>query len=217
MECGPRDGARRLVAAVPTEPASSAAGVASPAHEEAEVIARARCGDRSAQGALYWRHYPTVRRHVQHLLGPDPDVDDVVQDVFVSVFASLRGFRGESSLKTWLHRVTVRVARRYWRRRAVRRALGVAWATAAPASGATVPGPDSDAREQLRLLYEALGRISPRLREAFVLRCVEGLSVEAAARVAGVRPDAMKQRARRAVCQLQDILSETTGQEAEDV
>ena len=59
--------------------------------------------------SLYARHRADVARLVYRMLNGSADVDDVVQEVFVQVFRSLKDFRGQAKFSTWVHRVAVNV------------------------------------------------------------------------------------------------------------
>ena len=74
-----------------------------------DVVSRCRLGSEAAWAELYATHAPAVARFLRRVLGPDPDLDDVVQRVFVSAFASIRGYRGEGKITTWLFGIARRV------------------------------------------------------------------------------------------------------------
>ncbi len=86
-------------------------------------VARAQQGDHAAFGALYREHRSRVACWVRHKLGPGAsgaDVEDLVQDVFVQVFRSLRKYQRKAKFTWWLYRVAVNVVlmhRRTLRRR----------------------------------------------------------------------------------------------------
>src|SRR5438045_5995334 len=83
-----------------------------PAADVASLVEAARRGEPAAFGALFRVHHARVHRVVYRLVGPSPDVDDLVQQVFVEGFRSLRAFRGEALFSTWLSRIAVRVTMR---------------------------------------------------------------------------------------------------------
>jgi RNA polymerase sigma-70 factor (ECF subfamily) len=80
------------------------------------VVERAQSGDQAAWKELFARHRTDVARVVQRTLGPSPDVEDVVQDVFVHLFRSIGSFRGDSKFSTWVFRIAWNVARMHIRR-----------------------------------------------------------------------------------------------------
>ena len=154
---------------------------------EVALVARARSGDAEALGALFVAHATATRRLLRSTLGPDDEIDDVAQEVFVQVHRSIGRFRGESGFSTWLHRLTVNTAVSHLRSRARRRArLGAAPPITPPAS----PEPRADdragAREMLRRLYAILDRLPVKRRVAFSLFELEGLTLERLSEVLGV-------------------------------
>src|SRR3954469_13073311 len=66
-----------------------------------DLVARWKAGEQRAATLVVQRHASAVSRFVTSI-GARDDVEEVVQDTFVRAFASLDGFRGESSLRTWL-------------------------------------------------------------------------------------------------------------------
>jgi RNA polymerase sigma-70 factor (ECF subfamily) len=137
-----------------------------------------RCvaGDRGAQRELFDRESRRVHSALFRILGSNAQMDDLMQEAFLEVFRSLKTFRGESLLGTWIDRCTVRVAYAYLsnkRRRVPQLEL--------------VPDvPDGDpsaeervlAREAARRLYSELDRLEPTHRLAFTLHAIEDRSLQ---------------------------------------
>ena len=172
-----------------------AEGGASEGTAEAALVARARSGAPEALGALFVAHAAATRRLLRSVLGPDDELDDLVQEVFVQVHRSIRGFRGESGFSTWLHRLTVNTAVSHLRSRARRRARLEA---APPIAPPTCPGPGPDdragAREMLLHLFAILDAMPVKRRVAFTLFELEGLSLERLSKVLDISVEAAKSR-----------------------
>lgn len=170
-----------------------------------ELVRAAQGGDRRAFTRIFRRHADRVHTHLTRLVGPVPERDDLVQQVFLSFHRALPGFRAEASLATFLHRITVNAAFDHLRGR--RRA-------AAPIEPAEVerlldPGLDlrqrAEARNDLVRLFRLLDRLAAPKRIAFVLVAIEGLSLAEAAALVDASADTVKQRVRAARREL-DVL-----------
>src|SRR5258705_530391 len=90
-------------------PATRASTAAPPVGDEV-LVDRIRAGDRTAYTALYQRYADRVFARLTRLIGPGPDREDLLQQVFLELHRSLPGFRGDASLSTFLYRITVNVA-----------------------------------------------------------------------------------------------------------
>lgn len=149
----------------------------------AEVVARAQRGDAAAFGELFRRHVAGVHRHLQLLIGPDADVDDLVQMVFINVFHSLQGFRGQAAFSTWLFRITINVARQEIRARArLRRLAGAVQEAEVVRSGYHDPSQERRLASWQQI-YEVLDRLPRKKRETYILYVYEGYSLEEIARL----------------------------------
>lgn len=86
----------------------------------AHVVARARDGDRAAQGELYACYGQAVYGLARRILGRADLADDVLQDTFIEVLRSLPGFREEAPLGMWIRRIAVSkclmLLRSHWHR-----------------------------------------------------------------------------------------------------
>lgn len=146
------------------------------------ILARAVAGDAAAFRRIYERHRPDVARLVFRIVG-GADLEDVIQEVFVQVYRSLKDFRGQSKFSTWLYRVTVNVAlmhRRFARSRPV-------FAEESPPdlvrSDDGRPDEDAERRERVRAFGRLLDRLADKKRVVFVLHELEGLSPREIARI----------------------------------
>jgi RNA polymerase sigma-70 factor (ECF subfamily) len=155
------------------------------------------------------RVYTVARR----LVGNDADADDVSQDVFVQVMRKLSTFRGESTLSTWLYRVTVNVALSYRRKYASRREHRLPEFLENSRQRATLrrklAQPEQLALDQEahRLIEMAIGRLPKLYRDAYVLADVQELANAQIATILGLSVAAIKTRVRRARLLMRKLLA----------
>jgi RNA polymerase sigma-70 factor (ECF subfamily) len=182
-------------------------------------IALARlCGsrDREAVRHLVTANNQRLFRAAWSILKDRAEAEEAVQAGYMSAFAAMDRFEGRSSLSTWMTRIVINEAlgrlRSQRRRREHLESEGIsliesyrerlAQASAEPAPDVTV------AREQLRILIEkSVAELPDNFRSVFVLREIEGLSVEETADVLGILPATVKTRLHRARGKLQQALA----------
>src|SRR3978361_1404604 len=80
--------------------------------EDVLLVDRCLTGEPAATRELFRRHKNRVHASLFRVLGSNQDMDDLLQEAFLQVFQSLRGWRAEASLATWVDRVAVRCAHR---------------------------------------------------------------------------------------------------------
>lgn len=190
------------MASSPTLPAVHAAPDDTPGPADAvggDLTARARAGDLRAWSQLYQLHFDRVFRRLCHLVGQAAAAEDLTQETFARAVVALPGFDGRAALSTWLCGIANNVARNWLRDQDTRRRAEQRLAELA----ALRPGGEPIDRTHLRrvrseVLYDALARLPDHLREAFVLREIEGLSMQEAATQAGVSSNNMTVRVWRA-------------------
>jgi RNA polymerase sigma-70 factor, ECF subfamily len=128
-----------------------------------------------APRAIWTRFSALVRRIVRRSLGSQQDVEDIVQDVFTTLFTKPSLLREPASLRAFIVSVTLHNISYELRRRRVRRWVGIAPTSELPDIRVVESNPES--REALTHFYGILDRIRTRDRLAFVLRYVEGMEV----------------------------------------
>jgi RNA polymerase sigma-70 factor (ECF subfamily) len=157
----------------------------SPIDEDVALVEELRGGRREAMESLWRRHAGMVRGILRRMLGPDQDVEDLLQDTFIHFFRQLPSLRDPRALRMFLITIATNTARGELRMRRVRR-----WVKPT-ASGALPDIPthgedDMEARQALHRFYGILDRLSPYDRTAFVLRFVEDLDLVDVAAAVGV-------------------------------
>jgi len=148
-----------------------------------EIVARCKQGDAAAFRELFDRHVAGVYRHLKLLVGPNEDVDDLLQLVFLNVFQSIGRFKGESAFSTWLFRITINVARQEIRVRGRQRRLGTAIVDVGKVACFSARQTPESRLADWQRIYEILDKLSPKKRETFVLYMYEGYSLEEIARL----------------------------------
>jgi RNA polymerase sigma-70 factor (ECF subfamily) len=172
--------------------------------------------DREAVRHVVTSNNQRLFRAAWSILKDRAEAEEAVQAGYLSAFSALDKFEGRSSLSTWLTRIVINEAlgrlRTQRRRREQLESEGVtlmesyrerlAQASAEPAPDVTV------AREQLRSLIEkAVAGLSDNFRSVFVLREIEGLSIEDTAEALGIPPATVKTRRHRARAKRQQALA----------
>jgi RNA polymerase sigma-70 factor (ECF subfamily) len=169
--------------------------------EVAQLVEQARAGRTDAWARLYQRYFAQIFRHVRYLGGEQAAVEDLVQEVFARALVALRDFDGRSSFSTWLHGIAVNVARNHWRAStSTQTAHDRLRAIQSVRESSQQPDVDRThlARERARAVYAVLAGLPEHLREAFVLRDLEGLAPDEAAAQLGISPGNLAVRATRA-------------------
>lgn len=170
--------------------------------EDVLLVDRCLSGEPAATRELFRRHRNRVHACLFRVLGGNRDMDDLLQDAFLQVFQSLRGWRAEASLATWIDRVAVRVAYRYLSqksRRVQTAALGDDEAAVEMATVSEGPGARRQlARDGVKRLYAVLDQLSPAARLAFTLHEIDGRTISETAELVGSSVTATKLRVWRA-------------------
>jgi RNA polymerase sigma-70 factor, ECF subfamily len=160
------------------------------------------------------RYLPMFYKRAFRFLGNATDAEDAVQDALLSAYKHLGQFRGQAQLSTWLTTIVTNAARMQLRRR--RRSSYVSLDEAQGDDGLTFserlpdskPSPEevcstAEARDRL---VDGLKQLSPKLRQAFQLRDIDGLTTKEAALVLDVPQGTVKAQLARARAKLAGII-----------
>lgn len=142
-----------------------------------ELVLRCQQLERGAQAEFYRKYRQDVARTLYKVLGPDADLEDALQDVFVEVFRSIDRFKGESKITTWLYRVSVNVALQKLRRRK-RRPEGYVSVPKDEIPDHETPMRALQRKESSRFVYAILDTIAPKKRTVFILSEIFGMSAK---------------------------------------
>jgi RNA polymerase sigma-70 factor, ECF subfamily len=149
--------------------------------DDASLVAAMRNGRLDAGATFYDRHARAIHALVFRLMGPDPELDDVVHDVFVRALESLPRLREPSALRSWLFGIAVRTVGIRFQKRTRQRWLRFMAPEEVPEVATTTPS--TELGEALRDVYGILKGMRPEERIALVLHRVEGLALEDAAAI----------------------------------
>jgi len=175
--------------------------------DDRALVALVLGGDRGAFREITRRCNQRLFRVARGVLNDDAEAEDVVQAAYVDAYAKLGEFRGDASLSTWLTRIVLNEA--YGRLRARHPTVGVEQLESSSGEGAQVlaftsraGGEDpaaAAARGQIRRLLEtAVDALPEPFRIVFVLREVEGCSVEETSLALDLKAETVKTRLHRA-------------------
>lgn len=181
---------------------------ASSALADEEIIARVLAGERGLFELLMRRHNERVYRAVRSIMRDETEAEDAMQQVYVDAFQHLGEFAGRSRFSTWLTRIALNEA--LARRRRVH--------PDAPGDEemANVPDPRSSPEQRAsdselhRVISDAIDLLPEHFRTVFVLRAVQGLSVQETAESLDLNEDTVKTRLHRARNLLQRTIQERT-------
>jgi len=160
------------------------------------------------------RNLPVFYKRAFRFLGNRPDAEDAVQDALLSACKHLGQFRGQAQLSTWLTAIVTNAARMQLRRRRRGSYLsleepkgedGLTYSERLPDSK---PGPEEvcSASQVRDRVVNGISQLSPRLRRAFQLRDIDGLTTKEAALVLGVPQGTLKAQLARARAKLAGIM-----------
>lgn len=131
-------------------------------------------GDKSAFQVLVKRHKEKVRNIIYITMNNSAFVDDIAQEVFITVYKNLKHFRFESQFTTWLYRITVNRCKDYLRRMNVRKIFSPI-DEGYNVSEYSTPVENTDIS---KIVMDAIAKLPVKLRMPLILKDIEGFSYQ---------------------------------------
>ena len=204
------------------------AGLVDPTEDTALVL-KAKEGDLAAFEALVSRYERQVYTLALRIVRQEQDAEDVTQQTFLSALDHLAGFRGESSFATWLMRIATHGALKVLRKKRGLDTVSLEQETEPQEGYETIAHPQYIAdwrntpdklvqQTEIRdLIEKALDQLDEKHRLVFLLRDVEGLSIQEAAAALNLSESNVKVRLLRARLQLREYLTQALGDSATQI
>ena len=155
------------------------------ASSDEAIVKRVQQGDVSAYNILVIKYQHKVAQIISKFVGNSADVNDVAQEAFIKAYKAINNFRGESSFYTWLYRIVVNAAKTYLESNSKRKNhidVDSEEFQSIDAQGVLTSkeSPDKiiESQELQQVILSAMNELPEELRQAIMLREVEGMSYE---------------------------------------
>jgi RNA polymerase sigma-70 factor (ECF subfamily) len=189
----------------PTSPVSSnRLAVNRPDGNGPDLVARCQAGDVDAFAELYRHHAPRIFALTCRMSGSPETGEDLLQEVFLQAHRKIRGFKGDSTIGTWLYRLAINLCLDFVRSRQVK--MGKA-TDSLDREGAAAPGAAHDSPVERIDLERAIRQLPPGCREAFVLHDIEGYEHREIAQMLGIAEGTSKSQVFKARLKLRSALA----------
>lgn len=166
------------------------------ARSDAEIAEALRRGDRDAELEAWNRFSPGSAETLRRLLGPGPDREDLLQEVYLRFFRNVRSLREPAAVRGFLSGICVHVVRQEIARR--RRARWLRLTDSGEAPETPSPAPDVETRDLIARYYAVLDKLGATDRSIFVSRTIERLTLNEVAELHGVSISTAQRRLARA-------------------
>lgn len=181
---------------------------------EAKVIAAVKNGDETAFKQLYHTYADRVFNTALSIMQHHEEAEDITQEVFVQVFRSIVQFKEESSLFTWIYKITVSKCADAQKKHRSQKRFAFITSLFAPddslkhdAPHFEHPGMAIEHKEHNKALFTALKQLAPKQQMAFTLHKIEGLSYQQTAEAMNTTTAAVESLLFRANENLRALLS----------
>ncbi|UJR80078.1 RNA polymerase sigma factor RpoE [Sandaracinus amylolyticus] len=174
---------------------------------DAALVVAARAGEAWAQEALYRRYARMVNGLAWRLMPGDPDVEDLVQDVFIQALDALDRLTEPAAFGSWIGSITIRTAHKRLRRKRLKLRLGLVRREPVDVDAVISSSAPPDVQSELRAMYRLLDELPTESRIALVLRRVEGLQLAEIAEQMGLSLATVKRRLDAAETKLSERLA----------
>lgn len=170
--------------------------------DDFSLIKRFVDGDESTFRLLVQRHKEKVRNIIYLSIGDSGAVDDIAQEVFITVYKNLKNFRYESLFTTWLYRVTVNKCKDFIRKKNVRKIF----VPIKEASGELNYDSITEKNDTTKIVMNAISKLPAKLKQPLLLKDIEGFSYQEISETLNCEIGTVKSRIFRAREGLKKIL-----------
>ena len=183
---------------------------------EEDFISQLRSGDHSAYSELVRLFGDKVYNTTIGILQNEEDAEDITQEVFIEVFRSVHGFKGQSTLSTWIYRISVVKALEFLRKKKRKKRFAIVQSlfgmeSVLPETDAPHfyhPGVQLENKERSSILFAAIDKLPDTQKTAFILHKTEGLSYAEVAEIMMTSVSSVESLMFRAKQNLQKLLAD---------
>ncbi len=170
--------------------------------DDFSLVKRFIDGDESTFALLVQRHKEKVRNIIYLTMSSSNSVDDIAQDVFLTVYRNLNNFRFESQFTTWLYRITVNKCKDYMRKSKIRNIFTPIKEAEGKSDDSSIP----ESNDISTIVHKAIKELPEKLRVPLLLKDIEGMSYQEIAETVECEIGTVKSRIFRAREGLKNIL-----------
>ena len=164
-----------------------------PLTDDRAILVEFREGDSDRAATAFVRKYQSlVYATAVRYLKSEEDAYDAAQDVFIKALDNIHKFRGDSSLSTWLYRITHNVCASMLRKQKVRKAFGLETILPFARDRGFTPEQETENRDFEQRFAAILDDLPEKQRETFVLRYFDGLTYEEISKILGTSVGGLK-------------------------
>lgn len=176
-----------------------------------ELVRLFQQGDESAFNHLVLRYQEKIYWVARRFINEHDGADDVTQEVFIKAYGSLKEFRSESSLYTWLYRITVNIALNVLRRNKVKEFFRIDELFDPEDVESGTPGELLERQEERTLIEQAIATLPDKQKAVFILRYYEEMPYEEIAKVLKTSVGGLKANYFHAVKKIEEYLKRAHG------
>jgi RNA polymerase sigma-70 factor (ECF subfamily) len=183
------------------------------------LVERTKDGDASAFDELVRRYSPRVYGLVYNMTSNHEETNDLLQDIFLKAYRSIKGFRGDSSFYTWIHTIGINMTINFLKKRNRRRGPSLDDVDAhiendpdfIEATSGTDPRREANLSELQKRLNEAMQKLSHDHRAVVTMFDIQGMPHAEISKILGISEGTVRSRLFYAHRQLQNYLEEFRG------
>jgi RNA polymerase sigma-70 factor (ECF subfamily) len=173
-----------------------------------ELIRRFNAGSEAAFNEIVKKYQKKIYWHARRMTGNHLDADEVVQEVLIVIYNNLSKFRFQSSLYTWIYRITSTRTLNFLNRSKIKRLLGFEESNAPELSSNEDIIRNIEQMEKFARLEQLLQQLPAKQREVFIMRSFDNMSYKEISEVTGKSEGGLKANYFHAVNKLMEMMKE---------
>ncbi len=173
-----------------------------------ELVKRFNAGDEAAFNDIVKKYQKKIYWHARRMTGNHLDADEVVQEVLIAIYNNLKKFRFQSSLYTWIYRITSTRTLNFLNRSKLKRFIGIEDSNAHELHSHEDITGDYEQREKFARLEKKLRTLPAKQREVFIMRNFDDMSYKEIAEITGRSEGGLKANYFHAVNKLTELMEE---------
>jgi RNA polymerase sigma-70 factor (ECF subfamily) len=173
-----------------------------------ELIRRFNAGDEAAFNDIVKKYQKKIYWHARRMTGNHFDADEVVQEVLIVIYNNLNKFRFQSSLYTWIYRITSTRTLNFLNRNKIKRLIGIEESNAFDLSSNEDIIGNIEQKEKFARVEKLLQQLPAKQREIFIMRNFDNMSYKEISEITGKTEGGLKANYFHAVNKLMEMMKE---------